>query len=178
MRTKTIFASLSLAFFCVFTACQQPLPPDEKTKVQTADTAMLLMADSTGSFALTAENGRATGPSVKYMPEWKALGWFRNKDKVEWRLSVPEDGEYIAELEWSVADEEAGKEFLLKTGQSELTGIVTPSGSWETYKTAAIGSLQLKKGEQSILFKANKDFDSTGALLDFRKIILKPESRQ
>jgi len=75
-------------------------------------------------------------------------------------------------LEWSVSDEEAGKEFLLEAKDRQITGIEWPSGSWKTYKTAAIGNIQLDAGNQKIVFKANKHFDK-GAILDLRQITLK-----
>src|SRR5690554_4615527 len=33
-----------------------------------------------GQYKLTAEKGQGIGPNIKYMPEWKAFGWFMGKD--------------------------------------------------------------------------------------------------
>lgn len=49
---------------------------------------LLVRPESDGSLRLTAEKGKAIGPDIKYMPEWKAFGWFRSKDKVEWNVQV------------------------------------------------------------------------------------------
>src|SRR6476661_2740560 len=73
---------------------------------------------------LTAENGKPLGPDIKYMPEWKAFGWFTAKDSVEWDVDVPAAGDYNVQLEWSVSDEDAGKEFILIAANDKLTGIV------------------------------------------------------
>ncbi|MBX3238325.1 MAG: hypothetical protein KIT80_06030 [Chitinophagaceae bacterium] len=134
----------------------------------------IVQPGSDGSFLLSAENGKAIGPNIKYMPEWKAFGWFSNTDLVEWQVNVKKEGSYNAELEWSVSDEEAGKEFVLETQTGKLTGLVERSGSWETYKTKEIGFIKLDPGKQKIVFKPYKDFDSTGALLDLRSIKLTP----
>lgn len=128
--------------------------------------------DENGTLVLTAEKGLPVGPSIKYMPEFKAYGWFRNQDRVEWLVDVKTAAAYTATLEWSVSDEEAGKEFALESDNAKITGIVEKSGSWETFKTANIGTIELPAGQQKIVFKPNEDFDSTKALLDLRQITL------
>lgn len=132
-----------------------------------------VVAGADGSLLLTAENGLGVGPEIKYMPEWRAFGWFTAADRVEWEVEVPKAGEYEVQLEWSVSDEEAGREFLLEAGDQQLTGVVAKSGSWETFTTANIGRLSLKDGLQTFVFKPNKAFGG-GALLDLRSLRLLP----
>jgi peptidoglycan-N-acetylglucosamine deacetylase len=135
----------------------------EQTKVETASTPVVLN--------LTAETGKPLGPEIKYMPEWKAFGWFTAKDSVEWQVDVPEAGEYSVQMEWSVSDEDAGKEFILIAANDQLKGIVDKSGSWETYKTKDIGTINLEKGKQKFIFRSNTKFDE-GAILDLRALKL------
>ena len=106
------------------------------------------------------------------MPEWAAFGWFTSEDRVDWHVDVEKSGNYEVILEWSVSDEEAGKEFLLQAKGQKLTGMVAPSGSWETFKVEKVGSINLRAGRQKIVFRANKHFDK-GALLDLREIKLR-----
>jgi hypothetical protein len=80
-------------------------------------------------------------------------------------------------LEWSVSNEEAGKEFLIQAKDKKLTGIVTPSGSWEKYKIAKVGVIKLEAGSQKVVFKSNQPF-KTGALLDFRELRLRRMNSQ
>jgi len=142
----------------------------------------LAMADSTnipelvrispnGQLRLTAEKGRGIGPDIQYMPEWRAFGWFTSKDSIVWDVEVPENGLYEAWMEWSVSDEEAGKEFLLKAGDQSLRGIVEKSGSWETFKKKSIGKIHLKSGYVQFEFKPAVPFEEE-ALLDLREITL------
>ena len=105
------------------------------------------------------------------MPEWKAFGWFTAKDSVEWQVDIPEAGEYNVQMEWSVSDEDAGKEFILISEKDQLTGIVDKSGSWETYKTKDVGTINLEKGNQKFIFRSNTKFDE-GAILDLRALTL------
>lgn len=142
--------------------------------VTTADTVNkpeLVTARADGSFLLTAENGKPIGPDIKYMPEWRAFGWFTAADRVEWDVDVIHTGEYEVYLEWSVSNEEAGKEFILEAKDNRLTGVVGKSGSWETFKNENVGKIRLSGGNQKIVFRSKTKFDK-GALLDLRKIKL------
>ena len=142
--------------------------------VMTADTVNkpeLVTAQADGSLLLTAENGKPIGPEIKYMPEWRAFGWFTAADRVEWDVDVIHPGEYEVQLEWSVSNEEAGKEFLLEAKDNRLTGVVGQSGSWETYKNEKVGKIKLSADNQKIVFRSKTKFDK-GALLDLRQIKL------
>lgn len=149
----------------------------KETRASISDTTNmpeLVRAQPDGELRLTAENGKGIGPKITYMPEWQAFGWFTGKDSVVWQVDVPKAGEYEVWLEWSVSDEEAGKEFLLLFGDQELSGAVEVSGSWDTFKEKRLGTLQLNAGYGKLVFKSARDFGEKGALLDLKKIRLKP----
>lgn len=149
---------------------EQEKVPESKWQ-EKSNNPELVQPQPEGTLRLTAQNGKAIGPDIKYMPEWGAFGWFTAKDRVEWEVDVKESGKYTVQLEWSVSDKEAGKEFLLEANDQKLTGIVRPSGSWEIFKIADIGSIYLEAGVQHIVFKSNKHFDE-GAILDLRELKL------
>lgn len=130
-------------------------------------------ADSDGSLELWAINGRGIGPKIEYMPEWKAFGWFTGKDRIEWDAELKKAGKYKVEMEWSVSDQEAGKEFVIESGAQRLQGKVGKTGSWETFKTANVGELELSKGYHRIVFRPAMEFEG-GALLDLRRLVLTP----
>ncbi|MEP7257175.1 MAG: hypothetical protein ABI687_02280 [Flavitalea sp.] len=146
---------------------------EEAVASDTINKPELVVPEVDGALSLTAQNGAASGPDIKYMPEWRAFGWFTAADRVDWEAAVQKAGEYAVQIEWSVSDEEAGKEFLLETNDQKLTGIVSSSGSWETYKTEVAGTIKLDAGRQKITFRSNKPFDK-GAILDLRAIKLMP----
>ncbi len=125
-----------------------------------------------GTLHLRAEIAKAVGPEIKYMPEWKAFGWFTSSDRVEWDVEVSKGGEYEVYLEWSVSDKEAGKPFVLEAGKQRLNGIVGRTGSWETYKSEKVGTIKLTTGRQKMVFKPNSKFEKDGALLDLREVKL------
>lgn len=140
-------------------------------QLDTVNRPRLVTAMADGSYHLTAENGRGVGPEIKYMPEWRAFGWFTAADRIEWDTDVKAGGEYEVHLDWSVSDEEASKEFLLQAKDETLTGTVAKSGSWETFKTANVGRIKLTAGRQPIILKSKTKFDK-GALFDLRSIKL------
>lgn len=133
----------------------------------------LVRPEPDGSLHLSAEKGKAIGPEIKYMPEWKAFGWFTAADRVEWNVEVGKSGKYNVFLEWSVSNEEAGKPFVFEAGDQQLKKRVGKTGSWETFKKEKIGRIQLPAGQQKMVFKPNSKFDE-GALLDLREVRLVP----
>ena len=76
-------------------------------------------------------------------------------------------------MEWSVDDEEAGKEYILEAGDEQIAGRVPTTGSWETFKEKIIGQIHLKKGYNKLIFRPATDFGE-GALLDLRRLVLEP----
>ncbi len=170
---KKIFVSgYALLLLLIAIGCNNSSGSSETATTEEGPAVVIPSND--GSLALTAENGVAIGTEIKYMPEWKAFGWFRSEDRVEWTVDVQKAGEYKATLEWSVSDEEAGKEFVLEAGSQKIVGTVEKSGSWETFESAEIGSIQLAEGRQKIVFRSNQEFDAEGALLDLRHVVLEP----
>jgi hypothetical protein len=135
--------------------------------------AEVVRPEGDGALRLRAEEGQAIGPEIKYMPEWRAFGWFTAADRVEWEIEPARKGKYEVHLEWSVSDEEAGKPFVLLAGNQQLKGVVSRTGSWETFKTERIGTIRLRAGRQKVVFKPNSTFDK-GALLDLREVKLVP----
>ena len=131
----------------------------------------IVRVEKNGTLRLSAEKGKAIGPEIKYMPEWRAYGWFTAADRVEWQVQVLETGMYEASIEYSVDNLEAGKQFILFTSSANLKGIVARSGSWETYKLVKVGTIKLNKGVQKITFKSQTKF-SKGAILDLREVRL------
>ncbi len=129
---------------------------------------LILQNGSDGSITLPSRRGIASGPNIKYMPEWEAFGWFRSDDRIRWNVDVLKSGVYDVYMEWSVSDEEAGKEFIVEASGSNLKSKVPKSGGWEKYKQQNVGRITLKPGKQVITFRPNGSFGKEKALLDLR----------
>ena len=145
-------------------------------KIPAPEHGSMVQPDEQGNLSLHAQAGLGTGPAIKFMPEWKAFGWFTDKDKVTWEVEVPQAGNYDVLLEWSVSDKEAGKTFLFEAGNENLTGTIEKSGSWETFKETNIGTIKLKPGKQKMVFRAAQG-SASGALLDLREVKLVPRRK-
>lgn len=139
-----------------------------------ANRPALVEPDDKNVLVLSAENGKAIGSDIKYMPEWRAFGWFQQNNKIAWEINPKEDKEYIVVMEWSVADNHAGQPFVLESSNGKITGYTSKSGSWESFTSAQIGKLKLNAGKQKITFKPGKNFDAKKALVDLRRIMLVP----
>lgn len=146
----------------------------KKTRESMADTVHLpqIVREQNGELVLNAQRGWGIGPEIKYMSEWQAFGWFGGQDQVEWDTEIDQTGRYEVVLEWSVSDEEAGKEFVLETSDSQLRGKAEKTGSWEIFRTVRVGYLQLEKGYHRIILKPATAF-KTGALMDLKKVVLR-----
>ncbi len=161
----------------VLVACNESAESEETHSesmvVDTVNAPRVVTSLPDESLVLTAETGKGLGPAIKYMPEWRAFGWFTSADSVVWDVDVKDAGDFQVELEWSVDDGEAGKEFLLRAGSNQLTGKVGKSGSWETFKKENIGAIKLNSGPQQVIFKSNQSFGKDSALLDLRGLYFK-----
>jgi hypothetical protein len=128
-----------------------------------------------GSLILHAKHCSITGQSLAYMPEWQALGFWRDTDTAQWTVNVPKAGAYNVTMEWSVDDRNAGNPFVLTARNTRLEGKIASTKRWDIYRLEPIGQIDLEAGEQVITLKANGQFKS--ALMDLRELRLAPRAR-
>ena len=133
----------------------------------------LVQQEADGSYRLSSWMAAAEGNRIKYMPEWKAFGWFDAKDKAIWNVDITKAGKYDVYLEWSVSDSMAGKSFELTAGSKSIKGKVDKTGSWYTFRTKKIGSLQLTKGPTTVVLRSGSAAQ-TGSMFDVRELKLVP----
>ena len=125
-----------------------------------------------GSLVLPVRHAKLTGGSLAYMPEWDALGFWRDADHAEWDVEVAKAGTYDLTMEWSVNDENAGNPFVVEAGKQRLEGKVPSTGRWDVYRRQRIGEIRLDAGARRIAFKPNGKFQT--ALMDLRELRLTP----
>ncbi len=123
-----------------------------------------------GQIVLPAHSSRIDGVKLAYMPEWDALGFWRDTDQAAWDLEQVKAGTYDVFMEWSVALEHAGNPFVLESGNHRLESSVESSGAWDVYRIKKIGQIELEQGAQAITLKPNGSFKS--ALMDLRELRL------
>ena len=149
------------------------IAPVFKAPRSSANHRELIKENSDGSYYLLAQSAEAIGPNIKYMPEWKAFGWFNTDDRAEWDLQIDKAGKYDVYIEWSVSDSEAGKSFLFDTGSKKIKGKFSKTGSWFTYRMEKVGTVYLKAGLDKMVLKSNSKAEK-GPMMDLKEIKLVP----
>lgn len=133
----------------------------------------LIQQSADGTYYLSSWLAGSKGEHVKYMPEWKAFGWFNTQDQIMWKVDVANAGKYDVYLKYSVSDESAGKHFVLEAGKKKLKGKVDKTGSWFTYKTEKIGTVRLPEGVQKFTLKSGAKTEE-GSMFDLSQVKLVP----
>ena len=126
-----------------------------------------------GSYSLVSWLANAEGSRIKYMPEWKAFGWYDAKDKALWKANIEKAGKYDVYIEYSVSDKEAGKTFALQYGNKKLKGKIEKAGSWFTFKTKKVGTIHLPAGVVDFVLGGGVEKES-GSMFDLREVKLVP----
>ncbi|WP_300600591.1 carbohydrate-binding protein [Niabella sp.] len=157
----------------IINAVSASVPAAFKDKRPVTNHLEAVQKEADGSYRLSSWLAGAEGSRIKYMPEWKAFGWFDAKDKATWKVDITKPGRYDVLLEWSVSDSIAGKSFELTAGNKQLRGKVDKTGSWYTYRTKKIGTLQLPAGTTTLVLKSGAAAE-TGSMFDVRELRLVP----
>lgn len=147
------------------------MPEAFKTERPETNHQGVIRQSTDGAYYLSSWLANSEGEHVKYMPEWKAFGWFNTQDQVMWKVDVAKTGKYDVYLEYSVSDESAGKHFVLEAGEKKLKGKVDKTGSWFTYKTEKIGTVRLREGVQKFTLRSG-DKKEEGSMFDLREVKL------
>src|SRR5262249_20755469 len=113
------------------------------------------------------------GPTILLEEKYGNLGyWTTQEDQAVWTVKVAKAGKYAVWLDWACDDASAGKKFLLEAGPNQLTGSVTSTGSWDTYRQAKVGEILLPAGQQRLTFRSAGRIFS--ALIDLKSVKLVP----
>ena len=131
-----------------------------------------IQQDQDGGIVLPVRHATLTGKSLAYMPEWDALGFWRQNESAQWDVDVTKGGTYDVTMEWSINDQNAGNPFSFEAGDKRLEGKVPSTGRWDVYRIERIGQIELQPGTQKVTFKANGEFKN--ALMDLRELRLSP----
>jgi putative membrane-bound dehydrogenase-like protein len=133
----------------------------------------LVKASADGSVTLRARTAELYGDTLTYEAGHDNLGyWGRPSDRAAWRFEVPRAGRFEVWIEWACDDSVAGNTMVIQVGPQEVRHKVAGTGSWETYRTARVGTLDLAAGAHRL--EAHSLGRLKGALLDLRWVELRP----
>ncbi len=129
--------------------------------------------DAQGVLTLPAATCDLYGPTLEYMPEDDALGWWNSaRDACSWKVDAPRAGRYAVSMEWSCDASCAGNKMSIKCGDSQIATTVPSTGAWQTHQTRTFGELDLTAGRQRVSVRADGAIKE--ALLDLRSLKLTP----
>jgi putative membrane-bound dehydrogenase-like protein len=126
-----------------------------------------------GVLRLWSSNCEIYGKTLVMEKQYGNLGYWQSEDdQAVWTVEVPQTGVYTVSLDWACDAGSAGNAFVLEAGGKSLTGKVASTGSWDTYKQAKVGEIELQAGRQRLTFRSMGKI--AGALTDLRGIRLVP----
>jgi putative membrane-bound dehydrogenase-like protein len=148
-----------------------PLPVRKKFA---GNSPALVRVQSNGMLLLSAAACEIYGSTLVYEQQHGNLGYWSSLDDFAlWNFEVAKPGPYAVEFDYacdgSVADINL---WTLDVGRTSLTGRVPSTGSWETYKTARFGEIELSAGRHQLTLRAANKIQ--GAMIDLRSIRLTP----
>jgi len=127
-----------------------------------------------GSLLLSAATAEIYGTSLVLEKQHGNLGyWNSDDDQAVWSVEVKKTGKYAVWLDWALADNSAGKTYVLQAGTNELRNKATGTGGWDHYKQAQVGEIVLSAGAQRLTFRAGVKLYAS-PLLDLKSIKLVP----
>lgn len=157
----------------ILKATAEIMSPSFKEMRPEANHPELIQQNRDGAYDLDSWLAGTKGSRIKYMPEWKAFGWFDAKDEAIWEADIARAGRYDVYLEWSVSDAAAGKSFEFVAGNKKIKSRVEKTGSWFTYNRKKIGTVKLKQGRTQMVLKSGSNSED-GSMFDVRGVKLIP----
>jgi putative membrane-bound dehydrogenase-like protein len=145
-----------------------------KRKTFDGNNPAVVAANADGVLTLTAATCEIYGHTLVLEKQHGNLGqWHSEDDRAVWTLEVPKAGKYAMWLDWACDTPLAGNSFSMEVGETlALTGKVQATGSWEAYRYARVGDIQLPAGQVRLTFRANGV--PRGALIDLKGLKLVP----
>ncbi len=131
---------------------------------------------SNGSLTLTADQATLHGSriNVEDRSDSPNIGYWTNADEyIEWNFKITKPGQFGVSLEVACEPASAGSEYTLTLGDSQLTGKVKDTGSWDKYTKVALGNIEIaKKGTYKLTIKAKSKPGL--AVMNLRNVELSP----
>jgi putative membrane-bound dehydrogenase-like protein len=134
----------------------------------------LVVADENGVLQLASTRTSIYGPTIVFEPGYKNLGFWGNiDDRAVWDLKIPKPGKYSVAIDYACNPDTAGNTVQISINGLELDHKIESSGSWDNYRQAKIGTIELPAGTFQLSAQAAQPLK--GYLMDLKEITLTPE---
>ncbi len=125
-----------------------------------------------GSITLTPFTAEIYGPTIVIEESHKNLGWWSSADdSVVWTIQVPRAGRYSVAWLYACEASAAGNTIVVEAAGKSLRHKVAATSSWDDYKSADLGELELPAGE--IRLTAKPASRPLPALADVKSVTLR-----
>ncbi len=144
------------------------------SKPKVAPLAVTPISDTNGVAVLTPSNCRAlpATPAIEHIEGVESFGyWTGPKMAARWRLSLP-PGEYAVTAELACQNDSAGNIMDASFAGRHMLAKVPPTGSWQKFQTARLGSFVLTKAENAEFCVTTSGGKLAKALMNLRKITI------
>lgn len=133
----------------------------------------LVRASNDGSLLLPASVAEIYGPEIEFDGLRRCLtNWTNEEAYAAWSIEVPQPGGYEIWLDWACDTAAAQNRFKVTAGDAELVGMVRGTSTWDDYRRAPFGRVELAVGPCRIGFHSDRRF--AGQLINLRSIMLVP----
>jgi hypothetical protein len=129
-----------------------------------------------GTIRLYPTSCEIYGVNIVMEKQYGNLGfWTSEEDHAVWTVELPKAGSYTVRLTWACADDSAGNGYVVQIAEpggvpKTLTGTVQGTGTWDDYKTAKLGEINLPAGKHTVTFRSAGKIK--GALIDLKELRL------
>ena len=80
--------------------------------------------------------------------------WGHLDDKVQWTADIPEEGDYVVSVQYSVAESFANATVNVTVGDTVLEWKVLSTSTWSNYKNVDLGEVHLAAGSVPVEMQA------------------------
>ena len=128
--------------------------------------------EADGVVELPASIAEIFGPSLVFEERFQNLGfWHSTDDLAAWSVELERGGTFEVELSHACPSQPGANALVLEGGGEGVRWTVAPTGSWETYSTAHLGTLRLAPGRSFLRVRAAEGLE--GYLLDLQGLRLR-----
>jgi putative heme-binding domain-containing protein len=144
-------------------------PRKPRTFVGNAPTPVRPGAD--GALTLRGATATISGRTLAFEARYGNLGQWRSADdRASWTIEGVSPGKYTVIFEWACDKRSAGNRFIVQAGRESLSGFVSSTDSWDSYRTSKVGTISLTAATRTI--ELAPDGPIQGALIDLKAIRL------
>src|SRR6185437_9592308 len=130
-----------------------------------------------GELWLLAADAEIYGQTLVFEPNYRNLGyWSSLDDHAVWTIEIERPGKYAVSLDHACEDGTAGQTIAVEAAGARVTGQVTGTGNWDTYRQKSLGRLELPAGKHELVVRPEGPLN--GPLIDLKAVRLVPEKKK